>query len=279
MPFTFNTNNASKTAGSAVYPIQAIGDSGNVTRVGPLVTPDELRNTYLFGIPLTSPLTKQSLTNPNLVTIINRALNEAELELGITIAETMRESRLEYDKALMDHYWFCELPWKPITLLNQWTVESSDGSIIYVVPPSLIENKNMHLGQISIGWSTIPAASPFLVDGQLGNNAAVMIRNLGIYNTPGFFTVQYVTGFPLDKIPSPVNQLIAVIASIDILSMISPIRYNTSSSLGIDGLSQAVSGPGPQWLALRLNDLRIKKQELTEQIRNYYYNNIIVSNF
>lgn len=280
MPFNFAGPNVSRTVESAVYPIQVIGDSGNVHRVGPLVTPDELRNTYLFGIPLTSPLTKQSLSDPQLTTFINRALNTAEMLIGITIVETVRESRLPYDKQLNDYWWYTELPFKPITQINAWTIQTADNSVLYTVPAPLIEVKNAHLGQLSIGWSTIPTSSPVLSDGFYGNTAYVLIKNLAIFNTPGFWTISYVTGYPIDKIPSPVNQLIGTIASIDILSMLAPIlRPNTSSALGIDGLSQSVSGPGPQWLALRLDDLRQRKEELIQQIKSYYYNTMIVSNF
>ena len=280
MSFTFNQQGGFKSAGSATYPIQVVGDSGNVSRVGPLVTPEDLRRTYLFGLPLVSPLTKQALNNEDLKVIINRALNEAEMALNISIVETVRETRSPYDRRMVDYWWFLELPFRPITAINQMTIQDSSGVIFYVVPPVLLETQNCHLGQLSIGFSSIPAGSPILADGQYSNAAAVLFKNLATFSMPGYWTTQYVTGWPLDKIPSPVNQLIGCIAAMDVLSMIGPIlRPNNSSSLNLDGLGQSVSGPGPAWLQNRLQELATRKAELTDQIKSYYYNQIIVSNF
>ena len=279
MPFTYPGANISKTTGSAVYPIQAVADSGNVTRVGPLVTPEDLRNTYLFGIPLTAPLTKQAINDETLKTFINRALGVAEAETGITIVETVRNTRSPYDKSLNNYWWFLELPYRPITQLASWDIVTSDGSIIYQVPAPLVEAQNMIFGQLSIGWSTVPTSASIVADGFFGNAAAVLIRNLGVYNTPAFWTTQYTTGYPLNKIPIIINNLIGVLAAIDILSMISPLKFNTSSGLGIDGLSQNTSSPGPQWLMMRLNDLREKHDMLVDQIKSMYYLKFIVSNF
>lgn len=280
MPFNYVGQNVSRSTESSVYPIQVIGDSGNVTRCGPLITPDELRLTYLLGVPLTVPTTKQSLNNENLKTFINRALNEAETLLGITIVETVRESRIPYDRSLSNYWFYVEFPFRPITMINQFSIQTSNDSIVYQVPADWIEVKNAALGQLSIGWSTTPGASPILSDGFYGNAAVVLLRNMGIYNTPGFWTISCVTGFPLDKIPSPIGQLIATIASIDILSMLGPVlRPTTGQSLSIDGLAQSTQTPGPQWLLARVAQLTEKRDSLVTQIRSYYYNQIYVSNF
>ena len=281
MPFVFNQQpNSSKTVNSAVYPIQVIGDSGNINRVGPLVTAEELKTNYLFGIPLTSPLTKQTLTVPTITGFINRALNEAEVITGINIVETVLAWRGPYDKALVDYSQFVELPKRPVTAVNLWSIQDSSANLLYIVPAQLVEMGNAILGQLSIGFSTIPSASPILADGFYGNNAAILIRNMAAYSFPSFWYIEYVVGYPLDKIPSIINQLISVIAAIDILSMMSPIlRPNTSSSLGIDGLSQSTSSPGPQWLLARVGQLEEKKEALTQQIKSLYYNTFIVSNF
>ena len=278
-PINPNPNGGYRAITSATYPIQVIGDSGNVTRCGPMVSPKDLRDTYLFGIPLTSPLTKQSMNDETLKVYINRAINQAELETGLTIVETVRLSRQPFDKKQLDYFWYMEIPFRPITAINDWSVVSSDNQILYTVPPPLIETENAHLGQLSIGFSTSPVSSPFLVDGQMSNNAYVLLQNLAVYNFPGYWSTQVVCGFKLDSIPSPINQLISVIAAIDILNILTSLRINTSSGLSIDGLGQNTSTLGPNWLLARIESLTEKKNLLVEQIRSYYYNQIMASNW
>lgn len=278
MPFNFSLNQA-KTVTSSVYPLQCLASSDSLNRVEPLVTAQILRKQYLLGINLMSPLTKQGLTDDDIKDFINRAVNEAEVSLGISVAENVRQYRGPYDRTQNLYYIYTELPYKPVTSILKWSIQSSDGNDIYIFPPSLIETGNAQMGQLSLGFSTVPANSPIIADGFYGNAGYVLIRSLAAYTMPAFYLVQFVTGFPEDKIPLPINELIATIAALAILSMIAPIiRPITSAALNIDGLSQQVTSPGPLWLQQRMAELTAKRDNLIQQLRNYFYTNLVVSN-
>lgn len=68
------------------------------TRVESWITPEKLKNQYLFGIPLTSVLTKQTLTDDTLKDIIRRAAATVELKCKVDVTPTQRVHRIEFDR-------------------------------------------------------------------------------------------------------------------------------------------------------------------------------------
>ena len=51
----------SKPATGCVYPLYAIDSGANFNRYEPILTPTIFKKDYLFGIPLTSQITKETL--------------------------------------------------------------------------------------------------------------------------------------------------------------------------------------------------------------------------
>jgi hypothetical protein len=95
---------------------------------------------------------------------------------------------------------------------------------------------------------------------------------------PAFYVVDCITGFPDNQIPGVVNELIGITAGIEVLSRVSPLFKVNSQSISHDGLSQSVSGPGPQVYANRINDLKEKKASMLKQLKHTFYNSVFVSN-
>jgi len=88
---------------------------------------------------------------------------------------------------------------------------------------------------------------------------------------PALWQATYTTGFKEGRIPSAVNQLLGVIAAMEILSMLA-ITYSRSSSasLGIDGLSQSVSTPGPALFDVRIAALGEKRKWLVSKLKRQF---------
>jgi hypothetical protein len=89
---------------------------------------------------------------------------------------------------------------------------------------------------------------------------------------PNYWYVQYETGFPLDKIPADLMNLIGMLASIPLLAISGDLILQgmSSNSLSIDGLSQSVSAPSTGAYGARINEYR-KSIDLTiERIRMTY---------
>lgn len=269
-----------KTASSSAYPLFAT-DSGPFNRVEPLVTPETLTKQYLWGIPLTNPLTKQTLKPDDLKSFIDRAMNRAEMSLQLTILETQHTFKLAYDRPLANYYNYLECPVRPISRLDSLTIESADQVDLFTYPPQIIETRNMVLGQITLGLANTPASIPSNMIAPYGSGGAGMLFGNWMFrqNMPAYYLVKCAAGFHPGKIPIPINDYIATIATMDILSMLAPLLFRqTSSSLSMDGLSQSVSGPGPAIFQQRLAELQAKKDELESLIKGYYYSSIKLLN-
>lgn len=270
----------SRSSLGCVYPLYASDAGGNFNRYEPLITPSVLKSVYLFGISLTSPVTKQTLKDDDLKRILDIATNRAELLIKINISPVQRKIRMAFDKNMYNNFGSLDMPFRPILSVEEVAiVDSGDPPRnIFVFPPQMIETGNFQTGLITFGT--------FTNNYQYGNNTYYNGGALlpGIFTNcyslgwmPAFFTVTCTTGFPEDKTPGVINDLIGTIAAMDILSMLGPLLRLNSQSLGIDGLSQSQSGPGSNLYALRLADLNKRLDQLVKNLTNIYYNSIFVS--
>jgi hypothetical protein len=90
--------------------------------------------------------------------------------------------------------------------------------------------------------------------------------------------ISYVAGFDFNKLPHVVNRLIGVMAAIQALSMLGPVIFPfAGQSISLDGMGQSVSTAGPQWLALRLQDLTAERDKLVLQMRAHYGTDLIMT--
>lgn len=87
---------------SGMYPNKVTKASGEgaagFSRVEPWITPERMRNEFLFGIPLVSPLTKQELSDDTIKSIIRRSAAKLELKCKIDVTPIQRFEKLEFDR-------------------------------------------------------------------------------------------------------------------------------------------------------------------------------------
>jgi hypothetical protein len=74
-------------------------------RTGSLLTPERLKDEFLFGIPLYSPLTKQTMSDDTLKTLIRKCAAEVESECKVDIFPVQRKIRLEFDRTKHTQGW------------------------------------------------------------------------------------------------------------------------------------------------------------------------------
>lgn len=272
--------NLSKTGGGSIYPVSAIDTSGTFDRIEPLITPEILRKDWLYAVPLFDRLTNTRITDEDIKRTIKRAMNEAERQLKINIIPVRRAVKMPFDYALFKYYGHLEIPYKPITTLFKLYIEDCNFNNIYTFPPGIIETRNMWMGQINFGPITVQTPSGLVFNEAAGGGGGVLLLVQSNYNQsmPAFYVVDCETGFPENKIPVGINELIAINAAIEIMSRVSPTFKVNSQSISHDGLSQSVSGPGPQIFAARIADLKEKRAELLDQFKHTFYNSIFVSN-
>jgi uncharacterized RDD family membrane protein YckC len=104
-----------------------------------------------------------------------------------------------------------------------------------------------------------------------GNGAAFLLSYIGqAAFTPSYWRITYTAGFPESAVPRVLNELIGVQAALDILSDIASTFRISSYSLGLDGMSQSQSTPGPQVYKVRVDELQLKKKTLLQRLKSMY---------
>jgi hypothetical protein len=272
--------NLSKTGGGSVYPIHAVDTSGNFDRIEPLITPEILIKDWLFAVPLYDRVTNTRMTNEDLKRTIVRAIRQLELELKINIFPVERQIKMPFDYALFKYFGHLEIPYKPIHTLLSLYLEDSNFNNIYTFPPSIIETRNMWMGQLNFGPVTVQTPTGLVFNEAAGGGGGVLllVQTMMATSMPAFYVIDCITGFPDSQIPGVINELIGITAALEVISRVSPIFKVNSQSISHDGLSQSISGPGPQVFAARIADLKEKKAGMLKQLKHLFYNSIFVSN-
>lgn len=246
-------------------------------QVEPLITPAQLRALHLFGIPLVSgirnPVTGKPdvLTDPQLKEYIKQAAGLVELEGGFQVFPKQFSERHAYDQKAQDSFGYTVLRQRPAVSVEELAVVSSDGVNVWDVPLAWIETGYLHSGQINL--------VPFAVASQAGVTIPItspvgmgLLPSLFRFNwVPALWRVKYTAGFKDGQIPLSVNQLVGVVAAMEVLSQLATtFARSQSASLGIDGLSQSVSTPGPNLYAQRMTELAQKRKWLIKKLQRTF---------
>lgn len=245
-------------------------------KVEPLVTAEQVRTRHLFGIPMVSFLKDpisgkhQVYTDPMITDTIDRAIAIVETEVGIDIFPQANKEKHAFDRYDYQHYGYLRLERRPVSSVEALTITPPNGQDIYKVPLEWIETAYLPRGQINL----IPLgnAIAYGTPAEIGSGGALFLSIVENQPwVPAFWQVSYTSGFLDGDIPKIINELIGVVAAMEILSALAPTyARSTSHSLGIDGVSQSVSGPGPQIFKVRFEELQQKRQALVNKIKSQY---------
>lgn len=265
------------------YPVNAVDSPWG--RLYPLLTPEDVVSQFLFGIPLVSRLKDPLTGKPAIITktmiqeYINLAVDTAEDELGIDIMPTKYASKYPFDKAEYDQFGYFKIENKPVYSIDLLSVRPSDNFDVFIVPPQWIETTFMSYGQINIIPLTLAITSTGITNSQAGGGS-VFLNILGQKPwVPAFWAIEYTTGFKDGLVPAIVNQMIGTIVAMRILSMLGATYARvTSASLGLDGMSQSTSGPGPSAFKQRLDELAADRKLFTKKIKKLFGGSFQVGN-
>lgn len=264
----------SRTPLGDVYPENALESVWE--RLGALLTPEELVARFLFGIPLVSnmkdPVTgKTAVMTPDLLKVyIEDAVAIAETESGLDIFPVRRKERHAFDRHEFHSFGYFKLKHRPVSSTDSLEIKSADDLNIFTIPPQWIEPGHMIQGQINIlPLSPANASFSYAALGQGGPAGFSFMSTLARLGwIPAYWTIEYTSGFPDGKIPRIVNELIGCCAALKVLSMLAATYAKSSShSLGIDGMSQSISTPGPQLFATRIQELEEQKKRIIGKLK------------
>jgi hypothetical protein len=261
--------------GPNIYPQHAV--EADVGRVEPIIGPQELKNRHLFGIPLVSQMQDPFTGRPLVMTddiiqdIIEGAVNQAELETQISIWPTVKEEKYPFDRNLYESFGFFHLHSRPCTSVTKIAVTPANDQDVYILPLEWVELANLPYGQINI----IPMTAAFIQGGYIPTGSAGGSFFLSVLGNrqwvPAYWKITCTVGFKDSMVPRVVNELIGTIAAMEVLSQLA-VTYarSQSQSLGIDGLSQSTSSPGPAIFQIRRQELLEKKTKIISKIKTMY---------
>jgi len=266
----------SRTPRQGIYPLWAKDGqdtSGSFERYMALPTPTDLRNRALFGIPLTSSLTNQSLTDDTIKHYIDSAISQIEHELDLYITPVTFEEKHDYNRHEFNwNYNYLKLNHPNVITVEevQLSFSNDQTNLGFVQFPM----EHVHLmpqeGVIQLVPAFGTSLSGFLLSAFSGTQFHAL-RAIGLDNFPGAVRVKYQAGFEKDKVPAALVELIENVAAYKILTFIGPLIFpHTSMGVSIDGVSQSVGTPGPQFLAARIKDLTDIIQMQKDAIKGYY---------
>lgn len=243
----------------------------------PLLTPEQLRNRYLFGIPLVSnvkdPITgrHQVMTDDLLQDIIERAVEMVEADTSLDIAPKIIEEKAEFDQAEYLQFGFFKLKHRPAAAIHKLSVSPSTDQDVFIVPQEWIETGLLTRGQVNIIPMTAALGSGAFIPATSAGGA-VFLQLLGNKPwLPSFWLIEYTAGFPDMLIPKLVQEIIGTKAAMETLSLLAATyARSTSHSLSLDSGSQSVSGPGPQLFVQRLTELGQKYDGLRRKLKAKY---------
>lgn len=256
-------------------------------RVEAFLTPDRLRNEFLFGIPLVSPINQQEMSDDLLKVFIRRAASHLETKLKVTVSPQQKIDRIEFDRTKYLQGWN-QLVLKygnvqsvqevSIRAVNSVTApynlnpgqSQAEGSVLYSVPLDWIDISYATKGILHF----VPLQTTFSSYGVVGPSAGAAAPLFAIFSQlqwiPSFWSVKYTVGFQENAVPSEFNELIGSYAAMNVLSQLGPLNRTTSQSISVDGTSQGTATPGPQIYALRYQQLEEKVKDLEDLIKHRY---------
>lgn len=261
------------------FPVWATDTEETPQRYEALPTPATMKDGVLFGIPLTSALTGQTLSDDALQRFINEAISEVEHTLDIYITPVTFKEKHDYNRELF-----------------QWSfayVKLNHPNVINVKRVALSFNNNFE-NQVAVDFplefvhimpqegvlQLVPATNTTMGGYVLSAFSGVQYGAIwltNILNYPGSLRIEYTAGFECGKVPALIVGLINTIAAIRVLSTLGPILFPYNSvSLGLDGVSQGTSTMGPAFLRQRIDELNKIRDDQLSAAMGYYQRKFLI---
>lgn len=275
-PANFETNKQFYSAG---YPVHMTHSSGLVKRCEPVLTPALLISRHLKGIPLAFP-NGDSYSAEDMKDQIVLATNEVELLCRITVNREQFTDKVPFDINLYKSFIYLKTEQNPILAVQDVSIVSSDGYKVFKIPSEWLEPSNFSKGIVNV----VPILGAYSVATGGGVGAYGGIPYINVFSqltfVPGFWQIVYQTGTSKieGQYPVVINELIGVIAAINMLSNIMNMFITTSQSQSRDGISQSSSGPGTRMYLPYIELLQKKRDELAGKIKAAFSTKFLVSN-
>jgi len=290
-----NGANASKKGIGSVWPEKAIEAAPGLDRVEPFLTATLMKDRYLFGIPLISPITQEKVTPKLLKDFIKRASNSFELDTKVNIFPVIHRYRLPFDPQLYAQFIFLEVPNAPIQEVlnlsiasasyNQTTEENKSkqyprGMEIYTIPNEWIEMGNATRGIINVNPIN-PAFSAIGTQAGVAASGATIMQFIGQQGwVPAYWNLEVLCGLGTKEglVPVMINEAIGLKATVMLLDNLIPQYRIVNQSLNMDGLGQSVSNQAYALFQQKRADAKEDYDKIVNKIKTLTSNKIYSGN-
>jgi hypothetical protein len=249
----------------------------------PVLTPQQLRDRFLWGIPLISSITDPrtrvpaQMTDEQLKDMIRRATSLIQLETGIDIFPVKREEKRPYDRQEILDLGYIRTNYRPIRSVDKLSIAPGNSQDMTIISPEWISKEGFVKGEIRIVTTLDTIAGTYAPGTGVGS---IFVSVLGGQSSwaPSFWNVEYTTGFDDGAIPMPLNELIGCAAAAEALSLLGTTNRSNSHSINMDGMGQSISTAGPKVYEDRIKMLLERKERLSKLFRARFGNKFALGN-
>lgn len=314
----FTTGSPSQRPYGSAWPQGAYDASGALVRAEKLMTATMLKERFLFGVPLVSPITEQKVSNRMLQDYVKRAMNYFEVDSKTFLQPVMIRQRLPFDPQLYNANMWFEVPQKPILRVKRVAICSASytdqqggintnphetydpdskqpvqpwnpnsgrapyptGDQIFQIPNDWVDTSYASHGKIFVNPIN-PAFSAIGTSSAIAAAGATILTFIGQQGwVPAYWTVEVEVGFCSEDgdVPVFVNEAIGQKAAMLLLDNLIPLYRIANQSLNIDGLGQSVSDMAYQLLANKRELLEKDYTANIKKIKTITANTMFVSN-
>lgn len=214
----------------------------NRTRVSDIITVQELKQSYLFGVPIVDGRNIE-LSDEVFQLYIDNAISDLEHKLDIFITPTQIEEDRDYSfnqYADWGSFYLDNIPVLQIDSIEVIAYKDELGApqIVQTIPNSWIR-LSPHDGVVRLSPNT-RSASHLQINSVNGFFPQIFKLN----HVPHLWKLKYVAGFAHGKVPVLVNQAIGLLAAIQALIVAGNLVLGAgiaSQALSLDGLSQSIT--------------------------------------
>lgn len=249
----------------ANYYVETRDTEGNLLSVSSdtnLPTPSEVRNRWCFGLPL-SKEDGSVMTDEDILVYLKGAVAETERRIGVFLKPTKivarpderglvqgvdfdkEEPAYDYDAKAYRQYGFLQLRERPVQSIEGFQMVLPNGMTIIDFYRDENTRKWVKLYKDSGQVHIVPYAGDPTLFAMLGGTQSGYPFATGRINSnlPQMFYVDYTAGYGLYQIPEDIRNIVAKMASTDVLGIAGDaiLAGVASLSTGIDGLSESMS--------------------------------------
>lgn len=234
-----------------------------------VMTAEEIRQNYLFGIPMQS-LAGTQFSNESIRNMIDSATDSLERDLGISIRQRYwNQERHDYVASDYLNFGLIRLNHVPILKVTEYLVIYPDTGQTTVFPLDWVQTDMEGLNGVIQLVPGVGSANAFIIG--MGNNLLPMIFKTCDF-LPDLFKISYYSGFPNNKVPANILQVIGKKVQIDVLTQVSMMLLGAgviNQSIAIDGASQNV-GKIPFIYEKQIQTLQKQVDKEISNLRAFY---------